>query len=225
MISWANDDELFEIMKTELYTAVVGDILDTMHYYHQFLPQKIQPMSENMIVAGRAMPVAECDIDNLTDEMKNSPLFNQPFGLMLDALDDLKKNEVYICSGASPDYALVGEIMCTRMKHLGSAGAVVNGFHRDTKGILAIHFPCFSYGRYSQDQAPRGKVVAYRVPIEIDGVKIDIPVQASTERLVEMTVSNMEWGGIIEADVLTPKQAFQKQKLRVRLFYRHLIAF
>ena len=149
MISWANDDELFEIMKTELYTAVVGDILDTMHYYHQFLPQKIQPMSENMIVAGRAMPVAECDIDNL------------------------KKNEVYICSGASPDYALVGEIMCTRMKHLGSAGAVVNGFHRDTKGILAIHFPCFSYGRYSQDQAPRGKVVAYRVPIEIDGVKVN----------------------------------------------------
>ena len=68
-----------------------------MHYYHQFLPQKIQPMSENMIVAGRAMPVAECDIDNLTDEMKNSPLFNQPFGLMLDALDDLKKNEgVYL---------------------------------------------------------------------------------------------------------------------------------
>lgn len=43
--------------------------------------------------------------------------------------------------------------------------------------------------------------------IEIDGVKIDIPVQASTERLVEMTVSNMEWGGIIEADVLTPKEA------------------
>ena len=173
MISWANDDELFEIMKTELYTAVVGDILDTMHYYHQFLPQKIQPMSENMIVAGRAMPVAECDIDNLTDEMKNSTLFNQPLGLMIEALDDLKKNEVYICSGASPDYALVGEIMCTRMKHLCWAGAVVNGFHRDTKGILAIHFPCFSYGRYSQDQAPRGKVVAYRVPIEIDGVKVN----------------------------------------------------
>ena len=33
MISWANDDELFEIMKTELYTAVVGDILDTCLLY------------------------------------------------------------------------------------------------------------------------------------------------------------------------------------------------
>ncbi len=173
MITWKNDDELFEIMKKELYTAVVGDILDTMHYRRQFLPQRIQPMRDDMIVAGRAMPVAECDSDKITDEMNSDPLLNQPFGLMLDALDDLKKNEVYICSGASPEYALVGEIMCTRMKHLGSAGAVVNGFHRDTKGILAIDFPCFSYGRYSQDQAPRGKVINFRVPIEIEGVKVN----------------------------------------------------
>lgn len=172
MISWKNDDELFEIMKTELYTAVVGDILDKMHCYHQFLSQRIQPMKEDMVIAGRAMPVAECDIDKLTEDMKNCPELNQPFGLMLDALDSLEKNEVYICSGASPDYALVGEIMCTRMKKLGAAGVVVNGFHRDTKGILAIDFPCFSYGRYSQDQAPRGKVVGYRISIEIDGVRI-----------------------------------------------------
>lgn len=173
MITWKNDDELFEIMRKELYTAVVGDILDTMNYKKQFLPQRIQPMRDDMMVAGRAMPVAECDMDKITDEMNSNALLNQPFGLMLDALDDLKKNEVYICSGASPDYALVGEIMCTRMKHLGAAGAVVNGFHRDTNGILAIDFPCFSYGRYSQDQAPRGKVVGFRVPIEIEGVKVN----------------------------------------------------
>lgn len=173
MITWKNDDELFKIMKDELYTAVVGDILDQMGYFHQFLPQKIQPIKEEMIIAGRAMTVVECDADKLSAEMKKDYKLNQPFGLMLDALDDLKKNEVYICSGASPDYALVGEIMCTRMKHLGSAGAVVNGYHRDTKGIVAIDFPCFSYGRYSQDQAPRGKVVNFRVHIEIEGVKVN----------------------------------------------------
>ena len=49
-------------------------------------------------------------------------------------------------------YALVGELMCTRMKILGAAGAVVNGFHRDTNGILDLDFPCFSYGRYAQDK-------------------------------------------------------------------------
>lgn len=63
---------------------------------------------------------------------------------------------------------LVGELMCTRMKILGAAGAVVNGFHRDTNGILDLDFPCFSYGRYAQDQGPRGKVIDYRVPIDME---------------------------------------------------------
>lgn len=43
--------------------------------------------------------------------------------------------------------------------------------------------------------------------IEVDGIKIDIPVQAATEKLVQMAVSDMEWGGIIEADVSSPKEA------------------
>ena len=172
MISWNNDRELFELMRKELYSAVVGDILDKMHYLHQFLPQRIQPMDKNMVVAGRAMTVLEADaFEELSDGQ--NPIMKKPFGLMLEALDDRKENEVYICTGSSPSYALVGELMCTRMQILGAAGAVVNGFHRDTKGILELDFPCFSYGRYAQDQGPRGKVIDFRVPIEIEGVRIN----------------------------------------------------
>lgn len=172
MIQWNNDDELFEIMRRELYSAVIGDILDKMHYYHQFLPYKIQPIDRDMVVAGRAMTVLEADA---FEELSNgqNPIMKKPFGLMLEALDDLKKNEVYICTGSSPSYALVGELMCTRMQILGAAGAVVNGFHRDTKGIEELNFPCFSYGRYAQDQGPRGKVIDFRVPIEIEGVRVN----------------------------------------------------
>ncbi|MFV0503891.1 MAG: RraA family protein [Lachnospirales bacterium] len=171
MLSWKNDDELFKIMKKELYSAVIGDILDKMKYYHQFLPQRVQPININMVVAGRAMTVLEADS---FEEISNgyNDIMKKPFGLMLEALDDLKKNEVYICTGASPSYALVGELMCTRMQILGAAGAVVNGFHRDTKGIEELNFPCFSYGRYAKDQGPRGKVIDFRVPIEIEGVSI-----------------------------------------------------
>ena len=172
MISWNNDRELFELMRKELYSAVVGDILDKMHYLHQFLPQRIQPMDKNMVVAGRAMTVLEADaFEELSDGQ--NPIMKKPFGLMLEALDDRKENDVYICTGSSPSYALVGELMCTRMQILGAAGAVVNGFHRDTKGILELDFPCFSYGRYAQDQGPRGKVIDFRVPIEIEGVRIN----------------------------------------------------
>ena len=31
----SDDNQLFEIFKSELYTSVVGDILDELGYYHQ----------------------------------------------------------------------------------------------------------------------------------------------------------------------------------------------
>lgn len=172
MITWNSDEELFTLMRKELYSAVIGDILDKMHYYHQFLPWRIQPVKDHMVVAGRAMTVLEADAFEELSAGRN-PIMQKPFGLMLEALDDIKKDEVYICTGSSPAYALVGELMCTRMQILGAAGAVVNGFHRDTKGIVELDFPCFSYGRYAQDQAPRGKVIDFRVPIEIEGVRVN----------------------------------------------------
>ena len=36
-MQWSSDRELFALMKEKLYTPVVGDILDAMGYYHQFL--------------------------------------------------------------------------------------------------------------------------------------------------------------------------------------------
>lgn len=169
---WADDDGLFALAREELYTAVVGDILDKMGYLHQFLPPRIQPLREDMLVIGRAMPVLEADVFEETPRGGQNDLLVKPFGLMLEALDDLKKNEVYICSGSSPRYALWGELMATRAMQLGAAGAVVDGYSRDTRGILALDFPCFSYGRYAQDQAPRGKVIDFRIPIEIEGIRI-----------------------------------------------------
>lgn len=168
MKKWDNEDELFCLMKENLYSAVIGDIMDKYGYIHQFLSPQIQPLRANMMVAGRALTILEAD----TEQNIESSLRDKPFGLMLEALDDLKKNEVYICTGASPTYALWGELMATRAKKLGSAGAVVDGYSRDTNGILELDFPTFSYGRYSQDQEPRGKVIDFRVPIKLGKVLI-----------------------------------------------------
>ncbi|MBJ6367195.1 RraA family protein [Snuella sedimenti] len=170
---WNTDDQLFTAARKELFTAVIGDAMDKMNLLHQFLPPKIHPLKADMFLIGRAMPVLEADTFEELSIGSNNKLMAKPFGLMLEALDDLKKNEVYICSGASPNYALVGELMMTRAKHLGAAGAVANGYSRDTFGLLDLDFPVFSYGNYAQDQAPRGKVIDFRVPIEMDGVRIN----------------------------------------------------
>ena len=171
-VVWKNDKELFEIAKKELFVALVGDILDKMGYLHQFLNPRIKPLNDDFVVIGRAMPVLEADVFEEVVENTKNPLMTQPFGLMFEALDDLKENEVYICSGASPNYALWGGLMSTRAMKLKAAGAVLNGWSRDTKEVLKLNYPTFSYGGFAQDQGPRGKVIDFRVPIEIEGVRV-----------------------------------------------------
>lgn len=170
---WENDEDLLKLCRDELYTAVVGDIMDTMGYRHQFLPPQIQPLRDDMVVAGRAMPVLEADDTGGEGPGRQTTELNQPFGLMLRALDDLRHNEVYICTGSSPTYALWGELMSTAARNRGAAGAVVNGYSRDTNGILSLGFPTFSIGRYAQDQRPRGKVIDFRCRLDILGVTIE----------------------------------------------------
>lgn len=169
---WNSDEELFTLAKRELFTAVVGDVLDKLGLLHQFLPPRLQPLRDDMVVIGRAMPVLEADVFGEAETNTNNPTMAKPFGLMLEALDDLRANEVYICTGGSPRYALWGELMSTRALKLGAAGAVVDGYSRDTFGILQLGFPTFSSGRYAQDQGPRGKVLDFRTAIEIEGVRI-----------------------------------------------------
>jgi regulator of RNase E activity RraA len=169
---WRDDSELFALARRELFTAVVGDIMDKLGLQRQFLPAEVQPLREDMVVIGRAMTVLEADFFAERAE-STGPLSAKQFGLMLEALDALRPNEVYVCTGASLRYALWGELMSTRAMKLGAAGAVLNGYVRDTRGILHLGFPTFARGRYAQDQAPRGKVIDYRVPIEMEGARIE----------------------------------------------------
>lgn len=172
METWETEREIFEFMRNYLNSAILGDILDELGRYHQFLPPQIRPITSDMKVAGKAMPVLEADAYEVKSKGVN-PYMKKDFGLMLEALDSLGEDEIYICGVPSLRYALVGELMATRMKKLGAAGAIMYGYHRDTNGILALDFPCFSIGAYAQDQAVRGKVIDYRVPIEIGNVRIE----------------------------------------------------
>lgn len=172
MKNYRDDQDLFAQMKTQLFSAVIGDVMDKLGYVNQFLSPQIQPLHPEMVVVGRAMPVLLIDVYTDNGVQFNREALNKPFGLMLEALDDLKPHEVYLAAGASPRYALWGELMSTRAMQLKAAGAVLNGYSRDTKGILQLGFPTFSHGRYAQDQGPRGKVIDFRIRVEINGVRI-----------------------------------------------------
>ena len=146
---WKNDKEMFELAKKEMFVALVGDILDKMGYTKQFLSPHLKPLYPTMVTIGRAMPVLEADVFSEVMEQSRNPIMQKPFGLLFEALDSLKEDEVYICSGASPNYALWGGLMSTRAIKLGAAGAVLDGYSRDTNEILELSFPTFSIYRRS----------------------------------------------------------------------------
>lgn len=163
MPEWKNERELFALMKTTLNTPVVGDILDQCKRYHQFLPQPIRPLRDHMKVVGRAMPVLQADVLGPQEE---------PFGLMTQALDDLRPGEVYVATGGTMQSANWGEIMTATARTRGAVGAVINGYHRDTVRVLEQDWPVFSRGAWAQDSAPRMKVVDFRCRAQIDGVTV-----------------------------------------------------
>ena len=164
MPEWNNDPELFALIRTELYTPVVGDILDQLDRRRQFLPAAVRPLREDMRLAGRAMPVLQIEVFGRQEK---------PFGVMTQALDALKPDEIYIATGGGMNCANWGEIMTAAARARGALGAVVNGFHRDTPKVLEQGLPVFSRGPFAQDSAPRMKVVDFRCFVEIEGVAVN----------------------------------------------------
>lgn len=166
----SSDKALFETIRNRLHTAVIGDVMDTIGLTRQFLPPAIRALNPDHVIVGRAMTVLEADTagDYVTQRAAT-----ESFGLMFKALDSLQAGEIYVCTGSSPRYALWGELMASKAMGLGAVGAVLDGFHRDTRGLISLGFPVFSQGSYAQDQRVRGRVIDYRCPIEFgNGVRV-----------------------------------------------------
>ena len=116
-----------------------------------------------MKLAGYAMTVLMIDVFGQQ---------KKPFGYLTEALDDLQEDEIYVASGGTMRCAYWGELLTATAKKRGAAGAVVNGWHRDTPQVLDQNWPVFSRGCYAQDSSVRTQVVDYRCRIEIEGVTV-----------------------------------------------------
>lgn len=163
MAQWQNDAQMLSLIREKLYTPVVGDILDELGYVHQFLPPEIRPLREEMKLAGRAMPVLMIDVFGPQ---------KKPFGLLTEALDQLEEHEIYIAAGGTGRCAYWGELLTAASRTRGAAGAVLDGYHRDTPQVLAQNWPVFSRGAWAQDSSVRTQVVDFRCNIEIGQVTI-----------------------------------------------------
>src|ERR1039457_1851687 len=95
MGNWKDDNELFAQAELELFTCVIGDVMDKLGLLHQFLPPEIRPLNPATVMLGRALPVLGGDVFQESVTHSANKLMEKPFGLMLEALDDLRCNEIY----------------------------------------------------------------------------------------------------------------------------------
>ena len=58
IVKLTSNDKLFAVMKQELFTAIVGDVmelLDSLRHTPHFLPPQMRPLRDDMVVVGRAI--------------------------------------------------------------------------------------------------------------------------------------------------------------------------
>ena len=211
------DPHLQLVQATRLRTAVIGDVLDQLGHTSQFLPPSIRPLDADMRLVGRAMPVVIGDVFGEQD---------RAFGRLTDALDQLEPDEVYMARGGRTPCAAWGEILTATAKARGAAGAVIDGFHRDTSQVAAQHWPVFSRGSYGQDARVRAAVVDFRNPAlygrvwvhpgdlvigDVDGVVV-IPRDCEAE-VLEAAQAKLKSEGLVRAAIergMSSTQAFKE---------------
>lgn len=169
MTSWKNDEELYAVVRAELGTCVVSDVMEQLGFHHPMLPHEIQPLRRGHVMLGRALPVQDDPpLPRGAPELAHA----KPFGLMFESIEDLQPGEVYVATGCPTYAARLGDMLTLRIQKRGAAGIVLDANARDVKGIRELDLPFFARGSYAYGLQGRHNVVDFRCPIQIGKVPV-----------------------------------------------------
>lgn len=164
----ANDPDtaLFDRMARELYVAVISDVLDALGHRDQVMRADIRPVLSDpaAVLVGRA--ATQLVAPQLEPQ-------DQPYAEQIAAIDALTPGDVAVV--AAPGFvaaAVWGELFSTAARARGARGTVIDGYHRDTRQLLALGYPVFSTGARPKDIAARGAVISAGRPVRCGGVRV-----------------------------------------------------
>ncbi len=160
-------NDLVQICKEKLYSAVLADTMDSLGFHNQALQLGITALDPNIKLCGFArvglyMPIYHDD--------ENTNVYEHEIAL----IDSLKQNEVAVlsCNG-NKNIAPWGELLSTRASYLGAAGCLTDGCVRDSVLIKEMQFAVYSNGTNPVDTKYRGKMIMQDVPGNIAGVNVE----------------------------------------------------
>jgi regulator of RNase E activity RraA len=154
----------FSALQSELYSAVIADILDDFDLRSQAMRHDIRPIDPSFKLMGRAYTVLATDVYELRED---------PYLRELEAVDALSEGDVVVATtNGSLSCGLWGELLSTAAMSKGARGAVIDGATRDSSAILEMDFPVFVRGYSPLDSKGRTEVLAHGVPIRCGGVAV-----------------------------------------------------
>jgi regulator of RNase E activity RraA len=107
---------------SQLYTAVVPDILDDLGHRDHVLDPAIRPLGRGAVIAGPANPFLVTEVDQIPAE---------PYVGEIAALDDVRPGEVIlVAAGGSARAACWGELFSTAARARGARGTLIDGYCR-----------------------------------------------------------------------------------------------
>ena len=155
-----------EQVRSQLFTSVLSDCLDSVGHRDQALPSRIRPLDEELVMVGRARTAAFMEVYH------HEPGTN-PYELEIALIDSLKPGEIPVFACSNPArVAPWGELLSTAARARGAAGALMDGCTRDIKAIRAMKFPVFHGGIAPLDSKGRGRIMILDVPVACGGVMV-----------------------------------------------------
>ncbi len=151
-----------DMMRKELYSAVLCDALDGLGYRNQ------SPRVQLPRWSGAEKLVGRCKTTLWVDMAHADP---RPYELELQAVDNCRPDDVLIAAaGGSMRSGIWGELLSTAARNSGCVGTIVDGGVRDIAKMRSMGFTTFARGACIYDSLNRQRVVDVDVPVEIDGV-------------------------------------------------------
>jgi len=147
-----------------LFSGVLSDILDELGLFGQVSTQQFKHVDPQVRIVGfaataRAVPVSA------------PPL--KPYAKLLGAIDGLSTSDVLVLSAPeSSTSSLFGGLLATAVAQAGGAGALVDGYIRDTDEVRRIGVPTAFRGFSPLDSFGRDEVVETNGPVWIGGVLV-----------------------------------------------------
>ena len=159
------DQDLSEVAKGKLYSAVIADAMDQIGIRNQAMREYLRPVYACPAFCGWARTIACSDVYHVPPE---------PYAMEIEAIDSILPGEVIVVSTQqSKRNAPWGELLSTAAKARGARGAVIDGLVRDVRKIAELGFPVLAAGIKPVDSIGRGIVTGYNVPVECGEVLVN----------------------------------------------------